>query len=112
MLGWPVRFGLDAHLCVLRFRGRRTGRIVTVPVGYSPHGDGSLIVRVGRAEGKSWWRNFRDEHPVDVLLRGQWRHGLGRVAGRQVAADGTTEVQVVIDIAAGTGSARRPTASG
>jgi hypothetical protein len=99
LLQWPVRFGLDAHLCVLRFRGRRTGRVVTLPVGYSARCEHSLVVRVGRAEEKSWWRNFSDEHPVDVLLRGQWRHGLGRIVDQQTSTVGTTVVDVVIDIA-------------
>ena len=31
-----------------------------------------VAVLVGRPEAKTWWRNFRVERDIDVLLQGRW----------------------------------------
>lgn len=31
-----------------------------------------VVILVGRPERKSWWRNFRVERDVDLLLAGHW----------------------------------------
>src|SRR5687768_15753475 len=70
-------------LAALRFTGRRTGRSVVLPVSYAIAGT-ELTILVGRPAQKLWWRNFRGGHPVDVLVDGRWRAGVGEVvtAGR------------------------------
>lgn len=80
----------DHQVCELRFAGARSGRPVVLPVMYAQHGD-RLVVLVGGADRKRWWRSFAQPHPVRVLLRGVARTGTGHVvaagaAGRAEAA--------------------------
>lgn len=63
---------VDAHLGLLRFRGRRSGRDYQVPVGIHRI-DGRLRVLSNAA----WRVNFRDGHPVQVRFDGRWREGTG-----------------------------------
>jgi hypothetical protein len=92
ILRTPVLRRLADHQVVeLRFTGARSGRPVALPVMYAQRGD-QLVVLVGGPDGKRWWRNFIQPHPVRVLLRGVTRTGLGHVAapgaaGRAEATD-------------------------
>ena len=36
------------------------------------------MIMVGRPETKTWWRNFRQRHDLDVLLQGSWVAASGR----------------------------------
>lgn len=74
----PVHGLLDPGICELRYRGRRTGRTVALPVLYARHGE-RLVVVVGDAASKRWWRNFTEAAPVQVRRGGQLRTGTGRV---------------------------------
>ncbi len=58
---------LGRHLVVLGYAGRRTGRRHELPVMAAPRGE-DLVVLVGRAAGKNWWRNL-DDGPRDVTVR-------------------------------------------
>jgi hypothetical protein len=80
----------DHQVCELRFTGTRSGRPVVLPVMYAQQGE-QVVVLVGGADRKRWWRNFARPLPVRVLLRGVPRTGVGRViapgdAGRAQAA--------------------------
>ena len=77
-LGSPARRVLGRGLVGLRLTGRRTGRTVELPVQYARHGR-SLVVLPGRPEQKTWWRNLDRPAPVEVLLDGNWRAGVGQV---------------------------------
>jgi len=68
---------LDHGLCQLRYRGRRTGRPVTLPVQYARHG-ADVVVYVPGAGAKTWWRNFATPYPVEVDVRGERYIGIGR----------------------------------
>ncbi len=63
---------LGPHLAVIGYTGRRTGRRHELPVVTAPC-PGGLVVLVGGADGKTWWRNLEDG-PRDVTVR---RHGQG-----------------------------------
>jgi F420H(2)-dependent quinone reductase len=78
LLRSPLHPVLSSGLALLRVTGCRTGRRYWIPVGYRREGDG-LTVLVSRARRKQWWRNYREPAPVDVLLRGQLRHGTAHV---------------------------------
>jgi hypothetical protein len=65
-------------LCGLRYTGRYTGRPVALPVAYAACGT-DVMVLVGRAATKRWWRNFRGGHPAELLIAGEWRPALGEV---------------------------------
>ncbi|MEV4859559.1 nitroreductase/quinone reductase family protein [Streptomyces ossamyceticus] len=65
-------------LCALTFLGRRTGCPVSLPVRYA-RDDDQLVVLVGRAADKQWWRNFTQPRQVGVLAEGVPHEGLGRL---------------------------------
>ena len=56
-------------VCELEFTGRRSNRAVRLPVQYARDAD-RVVVHVGHAAGKRWWRNFTDPHPARVTLVG------------------------------------------
>jgi len=68
----------DRQVCELRFAGVRTGRPVVLPVMYARRDD-RLVVLVGGADQKTWWRNFARPTVVRVLLAGITRDGTGHV---------------------------------
>ncbi len=83
---------LGGRLVVLSYTGRRTGRRHELPVMAVAAGD-DLVVIVGEAEAKSWWRNF-DHVPQDVRVRSRGRLlectarrlGVGDVGHREAVA--------------------------
>jgi hypothetical protein len=74
----PLHPLLDPGICELRYRGRRTGRAVSLPVLYAPDGD-RLVVLVGDAAHKRWWRGFAAPAPVQVRRKGRVREGWARL---------------------------------
>ncbi len=66
----PAHVLLSRGVVLLRYRGPRTGRTITLPVQYAEAGD-DLIVYVARAETKTWWRSFSWPQPARMALRGQ-----------------------------------------
>lgn len=73
----PLHPVLSAKVQLIRYRGTRTGHDHVTPTQYAELGDGTVMVLVGRPDTKTWWRNFRHPHPVDLLIRGTWLHGTG-----------------------------------
>lgn len=67
----PAHLVVSNSLLLLTVRGRRSGREVTLPLGYVDAPDG-LIVIASEPETKNWWRNLSAEHPVKALVRGRW----------------------------------------
>ncbi len=62
MLQSPMHgFGSKA-LCLLTFRGRKSGRELTTPLSFVRDGD---IVRLLTSQQTQWWKNFVGE-PADV----------------------------------------------
>ncbi|MHA6781936.1 nitroreductase/quinone reductase family protein [Pseudonocardia saturnea] len=66
-------------VCELRFVGRVSGRDIALPVQCAPTGTQQLVIYVGRAGTKRWWRNFRGGHVVRVRVGGVVHTGHGRV---------------------------------
>lgn len=64
----PASGLLAANLLLVRYRGRRTGRELELPVGYVRDGARFLVI-VGAAEHKTWRRNFSTPQPVELVLR-------------------------------------------
>src|SRR5262245_28249362 len=60
---------LSRGLTLVTVTGRRTGRRYTIPVGYLETSD-AVVVLVGDAPSKTWWRNYMDAGPIEVRLRG------------------------------------------
>jgi hypothetical protein len=53
-------------MMVLTFKGAKSGRTYSFPVGYAEDPEG--LVTFTRF---SWWKNFREERPVSLRLRGR-----------------------------------------
>jgi F420H(2)-dependent quinone reductase len=82
LLRSPAGRRLGTRLALIRYRGRRTGRVYELPVQFAR--DGSRVwVLPGSAEHKTWWRNMRDGIDVDLLLAGRWFHGRAAVVGQR-----------------------------
>lgn len=88
---WGPRLG--RQLAVLTYTGRRSGRTITVPVGYGRSGD-TVTIRVGLPGAKTWWRNFLGAGgPVALRLAGVDRTGHA-VAHRDARGRVTVSVQL------------------
>ena len=74
----PLHRLMSGSTDVVRYRGQRSGAAFSMPTQYARHGD-EVIILVGRPQTKTWWRNFRHERDVDILVRGRWLAMTGRV---------------------------------
>jgi hypothetical protein len=66
-------------VALLSFKGRRTGRLYTVPISYHRESD---VVTIITKRQRTWWRNF--ETPIEVELRLAGRRYVGKA---EIAAD-------------------------
>ena len=74
-------------IMVLSFRGRKTGKQYTFPIGYMREGSELICY-----SPFGWWRNLEGGAPVDVTLRGQ------RIDGRaDVYTDTATIASGMVD---------------
>jgi hypothetical protein len=48
---------IRSHIAPITYVGRRSGRVITLPVGYRISGD-TVKIGVAMPDHKSWWRNF------------------------------------------------------
>ena len=78
LLRSPLHHLLDTELCELSYRAPRSGRTVDLPVMYAYDG-ADLVVLVGDAPAKTWWRAFRKPGPVEIRRGGNVRRGTARV---------------------------------
>jgi len=56
---------------LVRYTGARSGREITTPTQYVLRGD-DLIILVADHDTKTWWRNFRTDRDLEVLVQGAW----------------------------------------
>ncbi|HEX6139989.1 MAG TPA: nitroreductase family deazaflavin-dependent oxidoreductase [Candidatus Limnocylindria bacterium] len=70
----PTRAG--GWLCVLRTRGRRSGKAREIPLDYAPAGSDAIWIGAGFGERTQWLHNVRADPHVEVNLQGRWRRGL------------------------------------
>jgi deazaflavin-dependent oxidoreductase (nitroreductase family) len=65
---------LSKNMMLLSFKGRKSGKVYTFPVGYTRDGDTVELV-----SNHGWWKNLRDHAPVTLWLKGQKRSGIAHV---------------------------------
>jgi len=70
LLRSPLHRLMSGRLLLLSFRGRKTGKSYTIPVGYVEHNGVLLLTAQSR-----WWKNLGQGAEVDVRLRGRTRRG-------------------------------------
>lgn len=68
LLRSPAHGLLSGSLLVLSYRGRRSGRLFSIPVQYASE-EGAFLVVAAMAESKQWWRTFRQPAPAELTLR-------------------------------------------
>jgi hypothetical protein len=66
---------VSRRTALLGITGRRSGRRYELAVGYSQPEARVVDVLVSDASHRTWWRNFVDGGPVQVVLRGEERTG-------------------------------------
>ena len=69
-LGALISNPVTGYLLVLRTRGRRTGRVREVPLGYQIV-DGAIYCCAGFGTGTAWYRNVLADARVEVVLPGR-----------------------------------------
>ena len=74
----PLHWLLSPGLMLLTVTGRTSGRRYTIPVGYHQTAD-AVVVMVGEAPSKTWWRNYRAPGPIELRLRGKVARGRAEV---------------------------------
>lgn len=85
---------VGGSIAMVTYTGRRSGRTVTLPVGYHRRGD-DVMIAVAMPDAKTWWRNFLgDGGPLALQLNGRERTGHA-VAER--GAQGRVSVRVRLD---------------
>lgn len=77
LLRSPLHFFVSGGMMVLTCTGRKSGRKISVPIGYQLQPDGSLITTSLR--NRTWWRNLRGGAPVILRLRGHDRQATAEV---------------------------------
>lgn len=76
LLRSPVHWLVSDAVLLITYRGRRSGRTYTTPVGYEEL-DGTLYVT--SQTDRVWWKNLRGGAEVEVRLRGDRRVGHAEV---------------------------------
>jgi hypothetical protein len=71
LLRSPLHGMLSNTLVLLSFKGKKSGKTYTLPVGYTL--DGNLVKIVSNG---GWWKNLRKDVPVTLWLKGQQRSGI------------------------------------
>lgn len=57
---------VSSTMMVLSFEGVRSGKTYSLPLGYAEDAEGLMTFTRFR-----WWKNFREERPVSLRLRGR-----------------------------------------
>ena len=73
---------MSASLLLIAYRGRKSGRAYRLPVQYAQDGQ-QVFILPGQPENKTWWRNFKEETPVTLALRGKTLGGKARLLDPQ-----------------------------
>lgn len=89
----PFHRAMSGTTDLIRYTGRRSGRVITTPTQYTTHGD-DLVILVGHPESKQWWRNFSEARDIEVLVAGVWRPMRGRAI---VGADEPETVRPLLE---------------
>lgn len=63
---------LSNQILLLSFKGRKSGKPYTIPLGYTREGDRVIILT---KSFRGWWHNFESLTPVELLIAGERRYG-------------------------------------
>jgi hypothetical protein len=75
LLRSPLHRLASRRLALISYTGRRSGRRITIPVGYEIAGL-QVTISLGSPERKVWWRSLTGTGaPVELVIRGRRRTG-------------------------------------
>ncbi len=80
LLGSPAHGLASKGLLVLSYEGRRSGTAYSIPIGFQ-ESDGEYVILLSKPKEKTWWRNFTEPWPAEVLIRRETIAVTGRVVG-------------------------------
>lgn len=78
LLRSPLHGLLSNNFMLITVKGRKSGQAYTLPVAYAL-ADGQIIVLVGSADKKTWWRNLIGGAEVEMTIAGQTLKGEAQV---------------------------------
>jgi deazaflavin-dependent oxidoreductase (nitroreductase family) len=87
LLQSPMHRVLSNALILIRYTGRRSGCEYVTPTQFARHGP-DVIIFVGHPDTKTWWRNFRTEGDIEILMGRRWTPMTAKAV---VGADDPTE---------------------
>ena len=82
LLRSPLHIFASAHVILLTFTGRKSGKVYTTPVEYMREGD---CLTIFTQRGRTWWKNLQGGAPVTVRLRGRDVSGVARTITDEAA---------------------------
>ena len=72
LLRSPFHGSIDKSTLLIRYQGRRSGKVYETPVNYVQDGNDLLITSYRQ---RTWWRNLLGGAEADVLLKGKEQRG-------------------------------------
>ncbi|GCE12224.1 nitroreductase/quinone reductase family protein [Tengunoibacter tsumagoiensis] len=66
ILSSPLHFLFSKHLMLLTFKGRKSGKLFTTPIGYQQQGESVICFT-----DHHWWKNLVADPEVTLRLRGR-----------------------------------------
>ncbi len=70
LLRSPFSGGIGNVLMLLEFKGRKSGKLYRLPVGYMRRGE-----TITTFTDRNWWKNLRDQAPVTLYIKGKRLRG-------------------------------------
>ena len=74
LLHSPFHRLISGSILLITYNGRRSGKEFTAPLNYVRDGNTLWVTSV---RSRRWWRNFREEWPIQVLLQRVEIEGIG-----------------------------------
>ena len=85
LLNSPFHGLISGSILLIIYTGRRSGKEFSAPLNYVRDGNTLWLTSV---RDRTWWRNFREEWPIRVLLQRKEVEGLGEAITKQDALNG------------------------
>jgi hypothetical protein len=74
LLRSPLHRMVSKTFILLSFKGRKSGKTYTFPVGYTHHDNQVEVI-----SSRSWWKNLRGDASVTLWLKGEKHNGVAEV---------------------------------
>ena len=65
LLRSPLHWLLSSSVALMRFKGRKSGKVFETPVGFTKFGD-EILISLTETRNRQWWRNYRQPWPMSL----------------------------------------------